>query len=237
LKIWSIGRAYVSRVRSELMVAALAKTGPDKDGFGVLGAALGSAMVNQLIDSFISPVALIRASDNPNFAERVKTLDVRRGYFLGPTTFRLDIEGPPINIEGPPINENSKEKVGLIFGFQGTGWRVIHVDFPWNELNEIQEAQGSAASSSPASAVTTNKAKIVPECKVEHWKYSGLGNSHLKIEGTTSCASGTIRIQAFDGKGTYLGNGFDIIQSNSFDTYIGSPAPEKLEIKYQISAD
>ena len=61
-----------------------------------------------------------------------------------------------------------------------------------------------------------SKADLVSSCKVEHWKYSEFGDSNLKIEGTTSCASGTIHIQAFDGKGNYLGNGIDMISSEFF---------------------
>ena len=217
------------QVRSDLVAASFADTLTDKGGFGALGTALGAAMATQLIDTFVNPAAVIRVSDNnPKFAERVKTLDVRSGYFLGPTTFRLDIEGPPIKFGDEPT------KLGLILVFQGTGWRVTHVDVPWNE---IQKAQEFAASSSPASPVTTNKADVVPSCKIENWKYHGLGSSDTIIEGTTSCATGTVHIQAYDDKRNYLGNATGYIQANSFTSMLSSPAPAKLEIKYQVTAD
>jgi hypothetical protein len=93
------------------------------------------------------------------------------------------------------------------------------------------------ASSEQSSPITTNKADLAPSCKIEHWKYRGLGDTDTLIEGTTSCTSGTVRIQTYDDKGNYLGNGTGYIHANSFEAMVSSPAPAKLEIKYQVSAD
>jgi hypothetical protein len=183
-----------------------------------------------MIESVVHPAMIIRASDNnPNFAEKMKELDLRSGYFIGPTTFRLDVEGPPVKFGDDPT------KLGLILEFQGTGWRVTHVDLPWQQLQEaMKEPTPSSERSSP---VTDRKADVVPSCKIENWKYRGSGDRHTVIEGTTSCATGTVRIQAYDDKRNYLGNATGYIQANSFTSILSSPGPAKLEIKYQVTAD
>jgi hypothetical protein len=52
-------------------------------------------MVGPMIKSMVHPATIIRATENnPNFAEKMKELDLRSGYFIGATAFRLDVEGP-----------------------------------------------------------------------------------------------------------------------------------------------
>ena len=88
-------------------------------------------MVGPMIKSRVHPATIIRATkNNPNFAERMKELDLRSGYFIGPTAFRFDVEGPPAKFGDDPT------KLGLILEFQGTGWRVTHIDLPWQQLQE-----------------------------------------------------------------------------------------------------
>jgi hypothetical protein len=106
----------------------LTSTLTDRDGFAALGTALGAAMVGPIIDSFVQPAWIIRGDNNPNFAEKIESLDVRSGYFVGPRAFRLDIEGPPAKFGEDPT------KLGLILEFQGPGWRVTHVDLPWEQF-------------------------------------------------------------------------------------------------------
>jgi hypothetical protein len=111
---------------------SLASTMTENNGaLATLGTALGAAMIAPLVESTIQPAALIRAVDNnPALAEKIKSVDVRSGYFLAPTTFRLDIEGPDAT------------KLGLILEFQGAGWRVTHVDFPWEKFQtEIEHSR------------------------------------------------------------------------------------------------
>lgn len=217
------------QIRSQIVATSMANTSTDKSAFGTLGTALGAAMVGPMIESMVHPATIIRATENnPNFAEKMKELDLRSGYFIGATAFRLDVEGPRKFGDDPT-------KLGLILEFQGTGWRVTHIDFPWQYFQEaMKEPTPSSERSSP---VTDRKTDLAPSCKIENWKYHGLGDTHTTIEGTTSCASGTVRIQAYDDKGNYLGNATGYIQANSFTSMLSSPVPAKLEIKYQVIAD
>ena len=92
----------------------------------------------------VHPATIIRATENnPNFAEKMKELDLRSGYFIGATAFRLDVEGPRKFGDDPT-------KLGLILEFQGTGWRVTHIDLPWQQLQEaMKEPTPSSEKSSP----------------------------------------------------------------------------------------
>jgi hypothetical protein len=228
------------QAKSQLLAAAYTSAAKDGNGFEALGTALGAAMVGPMIDSFVQPASIISASDNnPNFAEKIKGLDVWSGYFIGSTAFRLDLEGPPARFGDDPT------KLGLIFEFQAPGWRVTHVDFPLVQITaQMKERAGSEQSSSLSSSPTTAqsspttqfKADLAPSYTIEHWKYGGSGD-YTHIEGTTTCASGTVHIQAYDEKGNYLGNATGFIEASTFSAFVSSRAPAELKIKYQISAD
>jgi hypothetical protein len=112
-----------NQIRSEALAASYGSTLPDTNAFAALGTALGSAMVGPYIESFINPAVIIRASENRSAF--VESVDVRSGYFVGPMTFRLDVLDIPGDEPG---------KLALILEFQGTGWRVTHVDFPWEKV-------------------------------------------------------------------------------------------------------
>ena len=133
------------QIRSQIVATSMANTSTDKSAFGTLGTALGAAMVGPMIESMVHPATIIRATENnPNFAEKMKELDLRSGYFIGATAFRLDVEGPRKFGDDPT-------KLGLILEFQGTGWRVTHIDLPWQQLQEAtKEPTPSSERSSPA---------------------------------------------------------------------------------------
>src|SRR5262245_39452154 len=129
------------QIKSELL-ASYVSTTTDSGGLAVLGTALGVAMIGPMIESFVQPAAIIRASENnPNFAEKIKSLDVRSGYFVGATAFRWDLEGPPPRFGDDPT------RLGLILEFQAPGWRVTHIDFPLEQITaQVKERAAQSGS-------------------------------------------------------------------------------------------
>ena len=78
------------------------------------------------------------------------------------------------------------------------------------------------------------------ECSVEDWRYNHVASlQNVRIEGSTTCEKGRIRIRAYDTSGDspkFLGVATGVVQGYIFETYVEDipENPESMEIKYSI---
>ena len=79
------------------------------------------------------------------------------------------------------------------------------------------------------------------ECKVEDWKwkYNGThrGQSIIRVEGTTTCKDGVIRLRVYDDDDKLIGTGGTFIRGFIFhkDIFDVSSDIKTVKIKYEIS--
>ena len=80
--------------------------------------------------------------------------------------------------------------------------------------------------------------KVVSECKIEDWRYYMQFDSFLTVAGTTTCASGIIRISWYAGEGEnkkYLGLAEGLINGYTFAATAENVSQAEIRsIKYSI---
>src|SRR5262245_61321741 len=77
------------------------------------------------------------------------------------------------------------------------------------------------------------------KCEIKSWRYyEGAESTTFIIEGVTTCETGTIRIQVYDGANKWLGNTLPvgIEPGGTFKTLVRNVvAPQKMVIQYTIA--
>jgi hypothetical protein len=104
------------------------------EGMAVFVMALGSALIDNLIESKVTAPELIRVvRESPVFKERVQGAVIAAG-FVGPMTFRVDIKPSQVD---PQLVFNAMMEL------DGFSWRVTRVILPMDTLKALGENQMS----------------------------------------------------------------------------------------------
>ncbi len=70
-------------------------------------------------------------------------------------------------------------------------------------------------------------------CAVEDWRAYDT-DGYIEIEGTTTCAEGSITFRAYDEAGNWLGNGFSGIGGYTFQAILQAAYPKELKLRCTI---
>lgn len=109
-------------LKSELMARMTAEAQKDKSGFGVLGMAVGSAVIGPMIDGLVSPAAMRAAL----FANRQEN--------TGPAASALHVPKRPVivrrNFSEFLVTAKGQPNSGLVFKRHGLSWMLSGVELP-----------------------------------------------------------------------------------------------------------
>jgi Protein of unknown function (DUF2939) len=118
--------ALKSDLKSDLNLAMLSELEKDASGMAGMGAAMGMAMVNPMIDALVSPAGIEKLlKEAPDPAESALPANL-------PNVQKLDEDYTieRIGISKFRLVAKEAKDAGLIFERRGLGWKVVGIDLP-----------------------------------------------------------------------------------------------------------
>ena len=130
-------RVDFPRVREALKAdlrAKLASTfaSEETEGFGKLGAALGMAMIDPMVEGFVTPESIGSMVRNGKLIRPGEKPDADAKASSGEAEWAIEREGIS-KFKARPTAKNVENPPALVFERDGIGWRLVEIDLPDDE--------------------------------------------------------------------------------------------------------
>ncbi|MCL9998145.1 MAG: DUF2939 domain-containing protein [Erythrobacter sp.] len=127
-------RVDFPRVREALKAdlrAKLASTfaSEETEGFGKLGAALGMAMIDPMVEGFVTPESIGSMVRNGKLTRPGEKPDAQAKASPEEADWAIEREGIS-RFKAMPVAKNVENPPALVFERDGIGWRLVEIDLP-----------------------------------------------------------------------------------------------------------
>ncbi len=127
-------RVDFPRVRDALKAdlrAKLASTfaSDETEGFGKLGAALGMAMIDPMVEGFVTPESIGSMVRNGKLNRPGEQQDAEAKSPSGEAEWAIERDGIS-RFKAKPVAKDVENPPALVFERDGLGWRLVEIDLP-----------------------------------------------------------------------------------------------------------